>query len=485
MDYGHGEAGLVLYFEELHTVIGDNGRTRLMVLESHQRTVLREMTRRNEDGSFVYRYWIYSCPKKSGKSEIGGGLGVWAGITMGAYNEVYFAANSKYQATTRAFAAASRAFKENLLLRQKYKVRTFKNEISLEQNSTKIVAASSDAGSMAGANPGMVIWDELWAFTTSEDGLLWSELAPSPARRDSVTVVVTYAGFENDSKLLWDLYLKGVGPEEHKDGKGTRKWVDLPVYTNGPIFCYWDHEPRMPWHTKAWLEDERLRCPGTSTWLRHYENRWASSTNALVTEELWAGREIPELRPLMPHSPLEVSVAVDLAYKHDTAAVMAVYYYRDEKSDKIRLATHMIWYPPEGAELDIEETVEAFILGLFRDYQLKGVWYDPFQMVRSAQALTKKGVPMLEFPQTENNLTLATNALYRAIRFGQLECYLAPDLREHVLNAVTVEGPRGIRLKKDRQDKKIDGAVALAAAIYGLETELDGGAGFSCGVLST
>jgi phage terminase large subunit-like protein len=46
-----------------------------------------------------------------------------------------------------------------------------------------------------------------------------------------------------------------------------------------------------------------------------------------------------------------------------------------------------------------------------------------------------------------------------------IRLYNAPDLREHVLNAVSVETPRGIRLSKQKTSRKIDGAVALSFAV--------------------
>ena len=42
--------------------------------------------------------------------------------------------------------------------------------------------------------------------------------------------------------------------------------------------------------------------------------------------------------------------------------------------------------------------------------------------------------------------------------------YEAPDLRQHVLNAASVETSRGFRLSKEKQSLKIDGAVALSFA---------------------
>ena len=52
--------------------------------------------------------------------------------------------------------------------------------------------------------------------------------------------------------------------------------------------------------------------------------------------------------------------------------------------------------------------------------------------------------------------------------------YQAPDLKEHVLNAVLVESARGIRLAKEKSSKKIDGAVALAMALWSAQQHSHG-----------
>ena len=54
-------------------------------------------------------------------------------------------------------------------------------------------------------------------------------------------VYSTYAGFENESQLLWDLYKQVVGKDEHPEGQGERLHPDLPIYANreARIFCYW------------------------------------------------------------------------------------------------------------------------------------------------------------------------------------------------------------------------------------------------------
>ena len=71
-------------------------------------------------------------------------------------------------------------------------------------------------------------------------------MTPVPTRTNSIRFITTYAGFENESKLLRELYLLGVDPDEHPDGKGERLHPTLPIYCNRDArsFCYWDHEPQ-------------------------------------------------------------------------------------------------------------------------------------------------------------------------------------------------------------------------------------------------
>jgi phage terminase large subunit-like protein len=90
---------------------------------------------------------------------------------------------------------------------------------------------------------------------------------------------------------------------------------------------------------------------------------------------------------------------------------------------------------------------------------------DPYQMQRSIQTLAAAGLPIEEYHQTQNNLTEATEALYSVLTTRGIRLYNAPDLREHVLNAVSIETPRGIRLSKQKTSNKIDAAVALSFAV--------------------
>ena len=71
---------------------------------------------------------------------------------------------------------------------------------------------------------------------------------------------------------------------------------------------------------------------------------------------------------------------------------------------------------------------------------------------------------IMEYPQTSQNLSIMTEELFRLITSRNLLAYDDKELQSHVLNAVTVESSRGIRLSKEKASRKIDLAISLAMA---------------------
>jgi phage terminase large subunit-like protein len=69
-----------------------------------------------------------------------------------------------------------------------------------------------------------------------------------------------------------------------------------------------------------------------------------------------------------------------------------------------------------------------------------------------------------EFPQTIANTTKMGETLFSLVRDKNLVAYKSADLREHVLNAVGIETPSGVRMVKGKSSKKIEAAISLAMA---------------------
>ena len=135
--------------------------------------------------------------------------------------------------------------------------------------------------------------------------------------------------------------------------------------------------------------------------------------------------------------------------------------YRE--SDWLELALHRIWVPG-GTPIDLEETIETYLLHLTSAYHVQQVLCDPFQMHRSIVTLQAAHVPIQEFPQSVGNTVRMGQNLYELLKGVNLRLYPSEELRAQALSTVAVENPRGIRIAKEKTSRPIDGIVALAMA---------------------
>jgi hypothetical protein len=288
------------------------------------------------------------------------------------------------------------------------------------------------------------------------------ELTPVPTRKNSIRFITTYAGFEGESRLLWDLYKQVVSKDEHPEGMGERIHPTLPIYANrkARLFAYWDHEPRMAWQTQEYYESQkRTLRPGA--YLRFHRNQWATAEEAFITPEMWD--------PCVDHAhhPMAITrepifVGIDVGIKHDNAARVAVRW--DDAGEKLILVSHRIWKPTPTQPLDLENTVEQDLRDLNDKCDVVEYLTDPYQFHRSITTLQAAGLPLQEFAQNVPNCTLMGQTLFDLLNGKNLVLYPSDELRQQALSTVAIENPRGWRIAKEKASKKIDAIVALAMA---------------------
>lgn len=421
-----------------------------------QRAVLEAMF--PLDGSpSPWETFLISTVKKSGKTTLDALATTYAALTFPAPETAYVIANDEAQAQERVFDLIAQALRA-AEFEQRGEAKITANEILFPETGSKIVALPADFAGAAGGVFGITSWTETWAFRYENHVRLWEELTPIPNRR-SLRIVDSYAGFAGDAPVLEPMWNRALAGERIHD--------ELPIYANGKLWAYIDQGPEA--QERCWLGDpaemagyyaEQAETLRPGTFARLHLNMWQSGEEAFVTAEDWDACVDPEAAPLTPFDDAPLSVGVDVATKQDCAAVVAV----TRERDRVRLAAHRIWTPPKGGALDLEETVEAYLLDLHKRHRLSRVHYDPFQMARSAATLSKAGLPMRELPQTSANLTAASQGLYELIRGRRIALYPDDELRRHALNAVAIESPRGWRLAKEKSSRKIDGCVALSFA---------------------
>lgn len=279
-------------------------------LESHQKQILnRWFTPKTEEPypKFDWRTFIYSCPKKSGKTETAAAV-AYAFLRLYG-GECYSIANDAKQAESRMFERVInmlRLMKEEdeplfcTVVQEDFWDRVQKggrvvfndnDQVNPGPHSLQFVA--SDYAGEAGALNALVVFDEIWGITQERGERLWTEMQPQPAIPISLRFVSTYAGFYGESELLYGIFDAVCQPDKNEPRTYHGERVDglnrEPVYQKGNTVCYWDHEGRMPWQTDGWMS-EAFADPsiqGRETEFRRlWMNEWSTGLEPFLSMEV-------------------------------------------------------------------------------------------------------------------------------------------------------------------------------------------------------
>lgn len=430
-----------------------------MILEPHQKLILDEAFRFDDNDCLPYDTVVYSCPKKSGKTAINAALCVYWAYNVESPNEIIISANTREQASSRAFEDAKRYIAMNPALNEMTEL-LGRLEIKIV-NGSKILAIPNDAASIAGSNHGLISHDEIWGWYSKSHERLYAELTPPPTRKAAVRFVTTYAGFHGESVLLERIY-KTIFNDKDEVREDVERPLgeDLPVYVKDGLFMYWDHDARMPWQSDGYYVKQR-RDLRPAQYTRLHENRWVSSEQGLFTERMLSQCIDTNHRPPAPNKYVQLYVGVDASAKKDRTAVVSVYKGDD---GRIYLGPKRFWSPSKEDPIDLEETVESYVKELASQYTVVRVRYDPYQLLRSAQTLAKDGLPMNEFPQQYNNQIEMANSLYDLIKYGNLVLYPDDDMKVEFLSCLAKETSRGVIIQKGQGRAPNDQIIALAMA---------------------
>ena len=457
---------------------------RILRFEEHQARLLRKIVMEYILRDHLVDTVCWSEIKKSGKTTVAGVVGAYWANHLESPNEVVTIANDQEQAEGRIFASMA----DTLVHLGGDQTRYLINM----PNGSRVKAIGTNYAGEAGGNYGLTLWSELWAYSSENRRRLWDEMTQVPTRRWSVRWVETYAGFLNESDLLWELYsqLYPFGDESRVSPEAVQLFPDLEAYyiPSTRTIVYWSHTPRMPWQTNEFLESQR-RSPGMrpETFVRLWENRWTTSVSKFIDMDLWDAGFDGALPALCPEDDRLVVLGCDASIHRDSTSLVAATYdpFPELKPGVANpLYTHAsilhsrIWNPVFSSAagkmaVDLDETIKAEIVRLLDGWKIKvaAIVYDPYQLHSIMTDLQKKydrsGTKKLfwEFPQTTGRIE-SDMFFFDVINSRRLHHKGDRDLRIHVNNAVAKETERGFRLDKDA-GQKIDGAVAAAQAVYG------------------
>lgn len=455
-------------------------------LMPYQKAVLRYIFQRDEQGCFRFQTVIWSQPKKSGKTTISGILARWAAETWGRYQDVFCIGNDLNQAKEKAFEFVKVSIELNPAFDAKKMVLPDKWLLKAESmeciaTGSRIKAIGVDYAGEAGSNPALTVWTELWGFVHKDALRFWAEMAPSPIVSNSMRYIETYAGYEGESELLYNLYesavLKGRQLTSKEIGyvfKEAPKPNDkVPCYVNenAGIFAFWDEGEqahRMPWQQgetgKRYYQSE-ASTQTPSQFTRLHKNQWVSAESAFIPIEWFDACKNP--LPLQPDEKTPLVLALDAAVSGDCFGAVVV--SRDPlNKDNIALRLARKWTPPEGGKLDYDGPRE-FIKSFCKSYNVVEICYDPYQLHDFCTKLQKEGVAWCKtFDQGEQRLK-ADKGLYDLIRDRRLRHDGNLDLREHLQNANAKQSSQEdtkLRIVKKSESRHIDLCVCLSMAAF-------------------
>lgn len=455
-------------------------RIRLM---PYQKAVLREASRKDANGNYIYAVVLWSDIKKSGKSTIAGAMGLYR-AAMAEWGSIKVIANDLKQADSRVSYYMRRSLELNKAWASRNVEKVTPSGYTIDfRNHTRIEAIPVDPKGEAGGNDDLLIFSELWAASGTAALRMWTEMTLSPTKfGKSQRWVETYAGFSGESPLLEGLY--EAGHEEgrqldlsYTDADGTFYDLrDLEVYANptGKLLCLWNTRPRCPWQTDEYYATEAATLID-SEFQRVHRNRMASSKSPFLPIEWFDACKVDELPPIKAGQPAVVSL--DAAVSGDNFAISV--HTRD--GDLVELRYARTWTPPKGgkitysnplnpADMDTPEGVCRWILTQFNVI----CWtYDEYQLHDFCTRLRNQGLGwFFAFPQGEMRL-VADKAYYDRIverRYHwSLDTPGAKDVRQHIENADRVPEKDKLRIvKRVDHGKPIDLAVAASMGSYKL-----------------
>lgn len=330
-----------------------------------------------ETGLRRFRRAVFSVPKKSGKTTLAS-LCALHHLLFDPFEhdrEVYSIAGDLDQALI-VLEQAKKIIKRSPQLRALFgKGADYQRELVLDDRETGEVhrfrPLSSDSPTSHGLNPSLVIVDEGWQFRNYE---LLEAVALGPQRRCPLQLWVTYAGLKAqmvDGNPLYDLYragLAGTDPTLYFMWRsGLEAYDDLP-----------------PGFIRAGYLDEQRRALPSNRFNRLHLNQWGEQDVGFLTGEEIAAATVKTPAPdrsARPHV-----LAIDYGRSKDHTALMAA--ARDEFNNILVSAALTLKGSPEHpVPLDV---VEDAIVDHVERFNVQRVIVDPWQMIGSAERLSKR-----------------------------------------------------------------------------------------------
>ena len=455
---------------------------------------------KRQDGSRRFRIAWLELPRKSGKTTLAAGIGLYLLIADGeAGAEIYSAATTRDQAKiawTQAKQMAEVMVKDHPTLNGV--LATYQAAIAVTRTNSTFKPVSREAGHLDGLNAHGVILDEVHAHPTSE---MWDVMTTATgARRQPLMIAITTAGVYSPESIGWkqheharqvlegtvrdDAYFAYVAAaDKDDDWKDPVTWAKANPGIDDTI-------------GSDYLAEQCARAEAQpsfqNTFRRYHLNEWVQQAERWLDIGVWDACSADPPHDLAGR---ECYAGLDLASTRDLTALVLVFPDGDRfdvltrfwvPGDNIGRRVHDDRVPYDAWSRDghliatdgnVFDDLSVFeeVMRLRESYNIREIAYDPWGATSLAPKLQAEGVDMVPFRQGFASMSGPTKELEKLVVSGRLRHGGHPVLRWMAGNvALTTDPAANVKVDKQRSHEKVDGIVALVMAIgRAMTTEAD------------
>ena len=449
----------------------------------------------NKHGHRQYRHIFLGVPKKTGKTELGAGVGIRILCADGQHRpEVYSAASDQEQAGI-CFGVASTMVKLSPPLSKRLKLTESTKRMRHLRNWGEFRALSSEKKGKQGYSPSCVLFDELHE---QPDRILWDGLTSrqaTMARESPVIFTMTTAGEDKDSigYEVWDRML-AIQEGKHRDptslpfiwaAEDEADWLSPKVWQGCNPAWNITIKPSEVALDAAEAEvnvelETRFRQWRLNQWTDGLVRRW------IPMQDWDKCRGVPEMGEMMVYGGLDLGSVDGIASLARIRLTPDGFMHVDIRSwapekriqEQARLGTTGTkwedwvregWLCPTrgnlGASTD-EDAILADIVELHKEVKFDSIGLAKWTATELGTALEGNGIEPWEIPMTCAAQNEACRSLFRRVT----GCTLIHDGNPHLRTAavetkVRSDGNGFIRPDKEESKGSIEPIAALVCAL--------------------
>jgi len=443
-----------------------------------------------------YRFVYLEIPKKNGKTELAAAAGLYHTFADDEIKgEVYGCASDRAQASL-AFDVAVDMVDQSPVLKRRCKYRASHKRLEDLKTGSFYQVLSSEAYTKHGLNASAVIFDELHAQPNRD---LWDVMTfgAGDARREPIWWVITTAGDDPDRLSIgWEIhekarrildgeimdprwYVKIYGASEDSDPWDEALWYKVNPSLDQTIDIETVRQAALSARNSE-SEERLFRWLRLNQWISLKRTGWLPLTLWDMTVGDWGYEDLVGKKC---YGGLDLSSTGDITGLcllfppqkgvREWRSIYEAWIPEDNMNERIRRdhVPYDRWvgekslHATPGNVIDYE-FVEARIMTLSRHYTIAALATDPWNSRMLTQRLMKKGLEVIEMPQTMLHMNPAMKEIERLMKTGELSHEKHPVARWCFGNVtIAIDGNGNIKPMKNKSIEKIDVIVAMINAM--------------------